>query len=95
MNNSESLNTAVYSAAGAASMFSSLLPFVGAGLMAYSMFTSAKAAKEQKKQQRALADAQIKQANLLREKIKADNAGLYSSVQSSISQKSGPMGAVY
>lgn len=52
-------------------------------------------ARKQKDQQRKLAKQQIEQANILRQKIRADNAGLYSSVQSSIAQTSGAMGAVY
>lgn len=52
-------------------------------------------ARKQKAQQRQLAEQQIEQANLLRQKIKADNAGLYSAVQSSVAQTSGAMGAVY
>lgn len=51
--------------------------------------------REQRKQQERLAKAQIDQSNLLREKIKADNAALYSSAQSAIAQRSGAMGAVY
>lgn len=51
--------------------------------------------RKQKAQQRKLAEQQIEQANILRQKIKADNAGLYSAVQSSVAQTSGAMGAVY
>lgn len=51
--------------------------------------------RKQKAQQRALAEQQMEQARILRQKIKADNAGLYSAVQSSVAQTSGAMGAVY
>lgn len=77
------------------SMFGSLLGWVGLGYTAFSLFNSWGAYREQKKQQKALAEQQIKQSNLLREKIKADNAGLYSAVQSSTAQTAGAMGAVY
>jgi hypothetical protein len=81
--------------AAGSSMFGSLLGWVGLGYTAFSLFNSWGAYREQKKQQRALAEQQIKQSNLLREKIKADNAGLYSAVQSSTAQTAGAMGAVY
>lgn len=90
-----SLSAAVYGTEAGASMFSSLMPVVGLAYLGYSIFSSVKAQKEQKKQQRALAKAQIEQANLLREKIKADSANLYSAVQSSTAMTSGAMGAVY
>lgn len=50
---------------------------------------------KQKKQQQALAAEQAKQAKLLHEKLKADTAELYSSVQSAVSTTGGAMGAVY
>jgi hypothetical protein len=59
------------------------------------LFGSFGSQREQTKQQERLAKAQIEQSNLLREKIKADNAGLYSSAQSAIAQRSGTMGAIY
>jgi CHASE1-domain containing sensor protein len=59
------------------------------------LFGSFGSQREQTKQQERLAKAQIEQSNLLREKIKADNAGLYSSAQSVIAQRSGTMGAIY
>lgn len=92
----ESLSAAVYGAETAgASMFSSLLPIVGIGMTAFNILTSWNSYREQKKQQQQLAQAQIKQSNLLREKIKADSADLFSSVKSSVAQTSGAMGAVY
>lgn len=93
-----SLNEAVYgSGAGAtgASMFGSMLGYVGLAYGLYSMISSGFAYAEQKKQQAKLAKAQKEQANLLREKIKADNTNLYSSAISSVAQTSGAMGAVY
>lgn len=78
-----------------ASMFSSMLGYVGLAYSLYNMISSGFAAAKQNREQERLAKAQIEQSNLLREKIKADNAGLYSSAQSAIAQRSGTMGAIY
>lgn len=59
------------------------------------LFGSFGSRKEQQREQAKLQVAQMKQANLLREKIQADNANLFSSVQSSVAQTSGAMGAIY
>lgn len=59
------------------------------------LFGSFGSRKEQQREQAKLQAAQMKQANLLREKIQADNANLFSSVQSSVAQTSGAMGAIY
>lgn len=94
----ESLSEVVYgsgSAAGAGSMFSSLLPYVGFASLMYNMISSGYAQAEQNKQQRKLAKAQAEQANLLLEKVKADKAELYSAARSAVTQTSGAMGAVY
>lgn len=77
------------------SMFSSVLGMAGLAMTAYNLISSGIAAAKQNREQVRLAKAQITQSNLLREKIQADNAGLYSAVQSSIAQTSGAMGAVY
>lgn len=93
-----SLNEAVYgSGAGMAgtSMFSSMLGYVGLAYGLYSMISSGFAAAEQNRQQGKLMKKQREQARLLHEKIKADNASLYSSAMSSVSQTSAAMGAVY
>lgn len=93
-----SLNEVVYgSGAGAtgASMFSSMLGYVGLAYGIYSMISSGFAAAEQNRQQGRLMKKQREQAQLLHEKIKADNASLYSSAMSSVSQTSAAMGAVY
>jgi len=65
------------------------------GMLGGQLFGMFGSSADQRKEQRRLEKAQIKQANLLNEKIKADNANLYSSVQSATSQTSGAMGAVY
>lgn len=77
------------------SMFSSVLGWAGLAMTAYNLISSGIAAAKQNREQIRLAKAQITQSNLLHEKIQADNAGLYSAVQSSIAQTSGAMGAVY
>lgn len=90
----ESAATGAGAAVGT-SLFSSVLGIAGLGMMAFNLFNTISSQREQRKQQEKLAKAQIEQSNLLREKIKADNAGLYSSAQSVIAQRSGAMGAVY
>lgn len=82
-------------ASASTSMFGSMLGYVGLAYGLYSMISSGFAYAEQKKQQAKLAKQQKQQANLLREKIKADNANLYSSAVSSVAQQGAPMGAVY
>lgn len=58
-------------------------------------FGSWKRSRREKEEREKYLSMQQKQANILREKIKADNAGLYSAVQSSVTQTSGAMGAIY
>lgn len=82
-------------AAAGASMFSSLLPVVGIGYMAYSLFSGYKKRKEQEKLQREQQKALARQNETLLEKLRQDKADLFSAVQSSVSQTSGSMGAVY
>lgn len=48
-----------------------------------------------KKERQQLLELQRKQEETLRQKLKADTADLYSSVQSAVSQTSGAMGALY
>ncbi len=51
--------------------------------------------KAEGKRQRALSKAQTAQNKILLEKLNKDKENLYSSVQSSVLQTSGAMGAVY
>lgn len=51
--------------------------------------------RREKKEREKYLQLQKRQEDILRERIKADNAGLYSAVQSSLAQTSGAMGAVY
>jgi CHASE1-domain containing sensor protein len=78
-----------------ASMFSSMLGYVGLAYSLYNVISSGYAAAKQNREQARLAREQTKQAELLRQKIKADNAGLYSAAMSSTALRSGAMGAVY
>ena len=67
---------------------------IGASLVG-GAFGSWAGASEQEKQQKKLAEAQKKQSEVLRRKLKADTAELHSAVQSSVLQTSGAMGAIY
>lgn len=86
-------------AASGTSMFSSMLssamPYLMIASMVYSGFQAQQAHREQMHQQKKLAKAQVEQANLLHEKVKADKAELFSAVRSSVAQTTGTMGAVY
>lgn len=77
------------------SMVSTAMPYIAIASMIYSGFEAAEAKREQLHQQYKLAKQQEKQQNLIYEKIKADNANLYSAARSAVAQTTGAMGAVY
>lgn len=75
-----------------------MIPGVGlvlGGMLGGSLGGMFGSSRQQKKEQEKLRRAQSQQAEILREKAKADSAELFSSVQSAISQTSGAMGAIY
>jgi hypothetical protein len=72
-----------------------LLGMALGGLFGQSIGGMFGASHAQKKEQERLRKAQYEQAELLREKAKADSAELFSSVQSATAQTSGAMGAIY
>lgn len=95
----ESLSEVVYGSTAGTSMFGSMLssatPYIAIASMIYGGIESQRAHREQIHQQEKLTKAQLAQSELIREKIKADNAELFSAARSAAIQTSGSMGAIY